>query len=63
VLRLTWTETGGQTIKPPAHKGFGSRLIERGLSLELDGKARLEFGAPGLVCTIEIPLARGEGIN
>jgi two-component system CheB/CheR fusion protein len=59
VLRLRWTETGGPPVEETEHKGFGSVLIERGLSLELDGKAELDFDPSGLVCTIEIPLPTG----
>ena len=43
LLKLDWTETGGPPVTPRVRKGFGSRLIERGLALELDGRARLEF--------------------
>jgi len=59
-LRLKWAETGGPSVNNTAHKGFGSILIERGLALELDAKAELDFDPGGLVCTIEIPLG-GEG--
>ncbi len=31
-LVLTWTETGGPPVSPPSRRGFGSRLIERGLA-------------------------------
>ncbi|HJU20564.1 MAG TPA: PAS domain S-box protein [Stellaceae bacterium] len=61
MLRLQWAETGGPPIAPPVRKGFGLRLIERGLSLELDGEVRLAFEPPGLVCTIAMPLSGGKG--
>jgi two-component system CheB/CheR fusion protein len=61
-LRLKWVEVGGPPVRPRARKGFGSRLIERGLALELDGHAGLEFEPTGVVCTIEMPLSnRGDG--
>jgi two-component system, chemotaxis family, CheB/CheR fusion protein len=59
VLRLKWAETGGPPVATTGHKGFGSIVIERGLSLELGGKAELDFAPSGLVCTIEIPLPIG----
>jgi two-component sensor histidine kinase len=37
----------------PLRRGFGSRLIERGLAGELAGNARLDFRPDGLVCTIK----------
>jgi two-component system, chemotaxis family, CheB/CheR fusion protein len=55
-LRLKWVEIGGPPVKKTGHKGFGSVLIERGLSLELDAKVELDFDPGGLVCTIEVPL-------
>jgi len=54
-LRMTWTESGGPPVKEQRVKGFGSTLIERGLSHELDGNVRMDFRPDGLVCTIEIP--------
>jgi PAS domain S-box-containing protein len=64
-LRIRWAERGGPPATPPQRKGFGSRLIERGLAAELGGTARLAFEPGGLVCTIEAPMPRvgdaGEG--
>src|SRR5450631_2664172 len=45
-LLLNWTEKGGPQVMPPAHKGFGSRVLQRGLAHELDGTVHLEFGLP-----------------
>jgi PAS domain S-box-containing protein len=55
-LRLEWTERGGPPVAPPAHKGFGSRLIERGIAAELDGSVKLDYRPGGLVCSVEAPL-------
>ncbi|CAN5685986.1 hypothetical protein BH10PSE5_BH10PSE5_23150 [soil metagenome] len=55
-LRLTWTEAGGPPVTEPAQRGFGSRLLERGLAAELRGEVTLRFAAEGLVCTIRAPL-------
>jgi len=54
-LRLTWRETGGPPVVEPSRRGFGSRLLERGLSAELKGDVRLTFPPEGLVCTIDAP--------
>jgi two-component sensor histidine kinase len=57
-LALRWQESGGPVLDAaPRRRGFGSRLLERGLALELRGTVRLDFAPPGLVCTIEAPLA------
>jgi PAS domain S-box-containing protein len=55
-LSLTWTETGGPLVSPPSRRGFGSRLIERGLAAELSGEAHIVFEPEGVVCRIEASL-------
>lgn len=55
-LCLTWTERGGPAVSPPTRKGFGSRLIERGLPAELGGTVTVAYEAEGVVCTIDAPL-------
>lgn len=54
-LSLAWQELGGPTVTPPATRGFGSRLLERGLAHELGGKVVLDFDPAGLSCRIEAP--------
>jgi two-component sensor histidine kinase len=44
-------------VRPPAKRGFGSRLIERALAGEFGGAARLQFEPSGLVCVVDAPLA------
>jgi PAS domain S-box-containing protein len=51
-LDLTWTEIDGPPVKPPTQRGFGSRLIERGLAAELSGEASIRFEPTGVVCQI-----------
>jgi PAS domain S-box-containing protein len=52
-LALTWTERDGPPVTPPESRGFGSRLIERGLAAELSGSADIDFHPAGVVCRIE----------
>lgn len=52
-LNLVWQERGGPPVSPPARQGFGSRLIERGLEMDLGGRASLHFEREGLRCEIE----------
>ena len=56
VLRLTWTESGGPNVAPPARRGFGVRLLERGLAAELSGGVELTYDASGLICQMALPL-------
>ena len=55
-FRLRWEERGGPPVSPPTHRGFGSRMIERGLAAELRGEARIDWRPEGVVCTIDAPL-------
>jgi two-component system, chemotaxis family, CheB/CheR fusion protein len=61
ILALAWTESGGPAVQPPIRRGFGTTLIERALTHELDAEVRREFAVPGLRCTIEIPLTEEIG--
>ena len=55
-FRLEWREMDGPPVTPPGRRGFGSRLLEKGLAYDLGGEVRLAFERTGLVCTIEAPI-------
>jgi len=55
-LKFEWREEGGPVVVMPSRRGFGSRLIERGLAAEMRGDVTLAFAAEGLVCTLDAPL-------
>lgn len=55
-LKLEWREEGGPPVSPPARRGFGSRLVERGLAAELGGTVEVLFEPAGVVCRIDAPL-------
>jgi PAS domain S-box-containing protein len=54
-VRVTWRESGGPPVTAPKRRGFGSRLLERGVAGELGGEVALEFPRNGVVCTIRAP--------
>ena len=56
-LRLTWRERGGPPVTAPTTKGFGSRLIERGLAAELRAVVIADYALDGLVLTLVAPLS------
>ena len=58
-LILRWQEKDGPPVTPPTRKGFGSRVIERGLPHELEGTVNLDYQVDGVVCTINIPAPHG----
>jgi two-component sensor histidine kinase len=55
-FRLRWEEKDGPPVSPPGHRGFGSRMIERGLAAELQGEVRIDWQPKGVVCTIDAPI-------
>ena len=59
-LDLEWSERGGPPIETqPSRRGFGSRLIERSVRSDLDGKAEVTYEPKGLRCHINIRLLGG----
>jgi two-component sensor histidine kinase len=52
-----WQERDGPRVTPPTRRGFGSRLIERGLAGSLGGDVQISYDPVGLVLTIDAPLA------
>jgi PAS domain S-box-containing protein len=55
-FELRWQESGGPTVRPPARRGFGSRLVERGLAQDIVGNVQLNFDNRGVACSIDAPL-------
>jgi two-component sensor histidine kinase len=58
-LVVRWQEKDGPPVMPPSRKGFGSRVLERGLAHELDGAVDLDYRVEGVVCTMDFPAACG----
>ena len=57
LFRMAWTERGGPRVAPPSRKGFGSRLIERGLAGAIGGEVVLAYEPAGVVCRVIAPLS------
>jgi two-component sensor histidine kinase len=55
-LHFRWAEHGGPAVTPPTKKGFGSRLVERLLAAELNGRSTNSYGPAGVVCEIDAVL-------
>lgn len=47
-FELTWVESGGPTVSPPARPGFGSTLLEQVTGRELNGEAVVEYRPSGV---------------
>lgn len=53
---IEWRECGGPTVIPPAHEGFGSRLIALSIERQLGGRITRDWQADGLRVHILLPL-------
>jgi PAS domain S-box-containing protein len=56
VLTICWCERRGPAVAKPGTKGFGTRLLERGVARDFGGTVNIEFRSTGLMCTIAAPL-------
>ncbi|MDR6530757.1 PAS domain S-box-containing protein [Caulobacter rhizosphaerae] len=54
---LTWAERDGPPVAPPDRKGFGTRLLDRGLSADLGGQPKLTFDVEGVRAVLPVRLA------
>ena len=55
-LKLSWQESGGPPVAPPARNGFGSLLFERILGAALKGEVTRDFATDGVKVTFDLPL-------
>jgi two-component system, chemotaxis family, CheB/CheR fusion protein len=60
-LTIVWAERDGPEVRPPERRGFGTTLIERALTDELDAEVHRDFLAAGLHCTFAIPFTEEVG--
>jgi len=51
-LHFVWREQGGPEVQRPTHKGFGSRMIEGALALQLSANVTIDYQPAGVVCSI-----------
>jgi PAS domain S-box-containing protein len=54
-LKWEWREHDGPVVQSPRQRGFGSRMIERGLARQLGGTVEMDFSADGLRCRLDAP--------
>jgi len=54
-VKVVWAESGGPPVEePPEMAGFGSRMIARSLSHELEGDLTYDWQATGVVVTLRM---------
>lgn len=57
IVEMVWQEEGGPRVEVPTRKGFGTRLIERGLAGTVGGTVTTRYPPDGVICTLTAPLA------
>jgi two-component system, chemotaxis family, CheB/CheR fusion protein len=57
-LQLSWRESDGPRVLPPAGRGFGTSFIERSLTYEFGAEVALQFHPEGLRFDATLPLLR-----
>jgi two-component sensor histidine kinase len=58
VLHWTWRESGGPEVAAAPAGGFGTELIARSLTHEMNGTASLDFLPGGLQAALMVPFDR-----
>jgi two-component sensor histidine kinase len=60
VLRLEWVESGGPPVVPSKRTGFGSKLIDRVLRVQLQAELELERAEEGMRLRTSIPIPQDD---
>jgi two-component sensor histidine kinase len=53
-LVLRWVETGGPAAVPPTRQGFGTRVMDRMVRVQLKGQLLFDWRPEGLACEITV---------
>jgi PAS domain S-box-containing protein len=53
---MTWRETGGPLVSPPARRGFGSTVTTSSLSRSFNGETKLDYRPEGLSWELAAPI-------
>jgi two-component sensor histidine kinase len=55
MIRLTWTETNGPTVKTPSHTGFGTTVIKMHAAAAFGGLVQIDFLPQGVRWMLTAP--------
>jgi two-component sensor histidine kinase len=56
MLHFSWTEQGGPRVAQPSRQGFGSRLLQRVLTTQLQAQVNMDFQEEGLRFSMVMPI-------
>ena len=54
-FQMTWTESDGPPVSPPATRGFGSAVTGDMIRASFDAEVETDFAATGLVWRLDCP--------
>lgn len=57
LVHFQWSEMGGPSVSVPQRRGFGSRVIESALAVEIGGTAEIDFRPSGILFEVTAPLS------
>jgi PAS domain S-box-containing protein len=60
-VELSWREHGGPRVERGTSAGFGTVLIDRVISYDLDGTTKIDFDPSGVHCTLAFPIRDQSG--
>ena len=60
-LRWVWNEHDGPPVKLPSREGFGSRLLNRVLTVQTGADVKIDYDPDGLRVTVAVPLDKLTG--
>jgi PAS domain S-box-containing protein len=65
LVELRWQEQGGPPVQPPRRRGFGSRMLERGLPAELGpgSSVAMDYAEAGFAATIRFRPVNGPRVE
>jgi PAS domain S-box-containing protein len=61
-LRLSWVERGGPEVSEPEKLGFGSRLLKRVLTAQLEAEVETHFRPAGFELSLKAPIRGRSGL-
>ena len=53
-VTMLWIEQGGPTVTPPSSAGFGTRMVDRGMSGRLGGSIAFQWRKEGAIVTLRM---------
>jgi hypothetical protein len=58
---MSWTESGGPSVRPPERQGFGTTVIDTMVKRTLGGEVQLDYAPSGLAWRLTCPAGEALG--